>query len=269
MKVLSLFSGIGGLDLAAEWAGMEVVAFCEIEPYAVKVLERRWPNVPIFGDVCTLTADSLIERGIRPEEIDVVTGGFPCQDVSTSGKRAGFHDSQGQVTRSGLWGEMYRVISEVKPRWVVAENVWGLLSIPSADGLPGGGFGIVLRDLAELGYVTGWCCYGAYCVGAIHKRRRVFIVAHSPSKRRRCVAQDKQKRFPLFNLENSKKWASGKGTLPFDFMGMFNQPVRGVIRNDDGLSKGMDRLRCLGNSVVPQQAYPIFKAIMEVEDGDE
>lgn len=267
MKVLSLFSGIGGLDLAAEWAGMEVVAFCEIDPYAVKVLERRWPNVPVYRDVKELTREELERDGILP--IDVITGGFPCQDVSTSGKRAGFHDSQGQVTRSGLWGEMYRVISEVKPRWVVAENVWGLLSIPSADGLPGGGFGIVLRDLAELGYVTGWCCYGAYCVGAIHKRRRVFIVAHSPSKRRRCVAQDKQKRFPLFNLENSKKWASGKGTLPFDFMGMFNQPVRGVIRNDDGLSKGMDRLRCLGNSVVPQQAYPIFKAIMEVEDGDD
>ncbi len=89
MKVLSLFSGIGGLDLAAEWAGMEVVAFCEIEPYAVKVLERRWPNVPIFGDVCTLTADSLIERGIRPEEIDVITGGFPCQPFSVAGKRRG------------------------------------------------------------------------------------------------------------------------------------------------------------------------------------
>ena len=176
MNVLSLFSGIGGLDLAAEWAGMHTVAFCEIDDYACKVLEKRWPGVPIYQDVRELTAESVRADGIP--QIDLITGGFPCQDVSCAGKRTGFHDSDGQVTRSGLWAEYARIIGEVKPRWIVAENVRGLLSIP-AMGIAGGGFGIVLRDLADLGYRAGWCCYGAADVGAPHRRERVFIVAHA------------------------------------------------------------------------------------------
>jgi len=176
VRVLSLFSGIGGLDLAAEWAGMEVVAFCEIEEYPVKVLKRRWPDVPVYSDVRGLTRERLEADGILP--IDVITGGFPCQDVSQAGKRVGFRDQDGEITRSGLWTEYARLIGEIRPRWVVAENVRGLLSIP-ASGVDGGGFGIVLRDLADLGYRAGWCCYGACDVGAPHRRERVFIVAHS------------------------------------------------------------------------------------------
>jgi len=152
MKALSLFSGIGGLDLAAEMAGIETAAFCEIEPFAVKVLERRWAGVPIFNDVRTLTARGLESKGLMP--IDVVHGGFPCQDVSTSGKRTGFVNSDGQLTRSGLWGEMCRIVGEVKPRWVVAENVWGLLSIPSPDGrTPGGGMELFSETWPKWGIV--------------------------------------------------------------------------------------------------------------------
>ena len=172
--MLSLFSGIGGLDLAAQWAGIETVAFCEIEPYAVSVLKRRWPCVPIYNDIRELTADRLREDGIG--NIDIICGGFPCQDVSCAGKRTGFHDSEGNTTRSGLWAEYARLIGEIKPKWVVAENVRGLLSIP-AMGRAGGGFGIVLRDLADLGFNVAFSCYGASDIGAPHQRERVFIIA--------------------------------------------------------------------------------------------
>ena len=176
MKMLSLFSGVGMIDLAASWAGIETVAMCEIEDYPVKVLERRFPNVPIYRDVRELTAAKLKTDGI--EKIDIICGGFPCQDVSCAGKRIGFTNSEGNATRSGLWTEYARLIGEIKPKWVVAENVRGLLSIP-AMGRAGGGFGIVLRDLADLGYDVFWSCYGAADVGAPHQRERVFIVAHS------------------------------------------------------------------------------------------
>lgn len=134
MKMLSLFSGVGMIDIAASWAGIETVAFCEIEDYPQKVLKRRFPNVPIYSDVRDLTAERLKADGIS--KIDIICGGFPCQDVSTAGKRTGFTDSAGNVTRSGLWGEYARLIRELKPRWIVAENVRGLLSI-SAAGIRG------------------------------------------------------------------------------------------------------------------------------------
>lgn len=134
MKMLSLFSGVGMIDLAASWAGIETVAFCDIEEYPQKILRRRFPNVPIYSDIRELTAEKLKGDGIP--KIDIISGGFPCQDVSTAGKRTGFVDSEGNVTRSGLWGEYSRLICELKPRWIVAENVRGLLSI-SAAGIRG------------------------------------------------------------------------------------------------------------------------------------
>lgn len=134
MKMLSLFSGVGMIDLAASWAGIETVAFCEIEEYPQKILQRRFPGVPIYRDIRELTAEKLKADGIS--KIDIISGGFPCQDVSTAGKRTGFVDSEGNVTRSGLWGEYARLICELKPRWIVAENVRGLLSI-SAAGIRG------------------------------------------------------------------------------------------------------------------------------------
>lgn len=179
MKMLSLFSGVGMIDLAASWAGIETVALCEIEPYAQEVLKIRFPGIPLYDDICTLTAEKL--RGDGIDKIDIICGGFPCQDVSCAGLRKGFENSDGEVTRSGLWGEYARLIGELRPRWIVAENVRGLLSA-SVDKRPGGDFGIVLRDLAYLGFDAEWSCYGAEAVGAPHKRERVFVVAHSTGK---------------------------------------------------------------------------------------
>lgn len=176
MKMLSLFSGVGMIDIAASWAGIETVAFCEIEKYPQEVLKRRFPNAPIYSDVKELTAEKLQKDGIG--KIDIITGGFPCQDVSCAGLRKGFENCDGQVTRSGLWGEYARLIGEIRPRWIVTENVRGLLSA-SVDKRPGGDFGVVLRDLEYLGYNAFWACYGAEAVGAPHKRERVFVVAHS------------------------------------------------------------------------------------------
>ena len=120
MKVLDLFSGIGGFSLGLERAGMTTVAFCEIDKKAQQVLRKHWPNVPIFEDVCTLTKELLDERGIT---IDVICGGFPCQDISLAGKGAGIEGE-----RSGLWTEYARIISELRPKFVIVENVSALLS---------------------------------------------------------------------------------------------------------------------------------------------
>jgi DNA (cytosine-5)-methyltransferase 1 len=148
MRVLDLFSGTGGFSLGLERAGMETVAFCEIEPFCREILKKHW-EVPIYDDIRTLTAATLERDGIVA---DVICGGFPCTDLSLAGKRAGLEGE-----RSGLWGEYRRIISEVRPRWAIVENVTGLLSL---------GFGTVLGDLAALGYDAVWDCIPAAAVGA-------------------------------------------------------------------------------------------------------
>jgi DNA (cytosine-5)-methyltransferase 1 len=162
----SLFSGIGGIDLASEWAGFTTVGQVEIDDYCNKVLEKHWPDVPRWRDVRDVTRESVSARGIG--RITLLSGGFPCQPHSCAGKRKASADER------DLWGEFARVIRELEPRWVLAENVRGLLSSES-----GRFFGRVLRDLANMGYAVGWCCYGANAVGAPHQRERVFIVANA------------------------------------------------------------------------------------------
>ena len=166
MKVLDLFSGIGGFSLGLERAGFETVAFCEIEEYPRKVLKKHWPDVPIYEDVRNVTREQLEADGIG--RIDVITGGFPCQDISVAGKQAGITGE-----RSGLWGELARIISEVRPRYAIVENVTALLS-----GDRGGWFGRVLGDLAEIGYDCEWHCIPASELGAHHHRDRVWIIAY-------------------------------------------------------------------------------------------
>jgi len=180
MNLLSLFAGVGGIDLAAQWAGIDTVAMVEIETYCQQVLQKRFPGVKIYDDVRTVTAERLRQDGIG--RIDIVSGGFPCQDVSCAGKQAGFIDADGEITRSGLWWEMLRIAVDVRARWILAENVRNLLSIADVRGRKGGTFGHILRDLAENGYNATWFCYGAADVGAPHQRDRVFIVAHAPSE---------------------------------------------------------------------------------------
>jgi DNA (cytosine-5)-methyltransferase 1 len=173
MTHLSLFSGIGGLDLAAEMAGFCTVGQVEIDDYCNRVLEHHWPGVPRWRDVKDVTAETFEQKtGIKPGTLALLSGGFPCQPVSCAGQRKGDTDER------WLWDEMLRVICEIRPRWVVAENVRGLLSAQAiSDGRKL--FGRILRDLAQSGYRVGWLCFGAGDVGAPHKRERVFVMAHS------------------------------------------------------------------------------------------
>ena len=162
MKILDLFSGIGGFSLGLEKAGMQTAMFCEIEPFCRRVLAKHWPGVPIHDDVRTMGAELLARHGVA---VDLVCGGFPCQDLSVAGKGAGLTGS-----RSGLWFEYLRVIEETRPRWVVIENVPALRSR---------GLDIVLGGLAALGYDAEWHCIPAAAVGAPHRRDRVWIVANA------------------------------------------------------------------------------------------
>lgn len=157
MKVLDLFSGIGGFSLGLERAGMQTIAFCEIDPYCRRVLAKHWPMVPAHDDITT--------RKFKRGEADVICGGFPCQDVSSAGKRAGLSGK-----RSGLYRELVRAIRVVRSRYAILENVAALLN----DGM-----GRVLGDLAESGVDTEWDCIPACALGAPHERDRVFIVAHT------------------------------------------------------------------------------------------
>lgn len=164
LRVLDLFSGIGGISLGLErTGGFRTVAFCEIEPYCRAVLRRHWPDVPIFEDVRTLT-------GADVPGVDAIAGGFPCQDISIAGKGAGI-DGQ----RSGLWAEYARLVREVRPGYVLVENVSALL---------GRGLERVLGDLAAIGYDAEWHCIPASAVGAPHERDRVWIVAYPDSRQR-------------------------------------------------------------------------------------
>jgi DNA (cytosine-5)-methyltransferase 1 len=161
LRVLDLFSGIGGFSLGLERTnGFETVAFCEIEPYCQRVLAKHWPNVPCHGDV----------RTFEFPDADVVVGGFPCQDVSHAGKRAGLAGE-----RSGLYRELVRALRLVRPQYAIVENVAALL---------GDGMGTVLGDMAESGFDLEWDCVPAEAIGAPHERDRVWIVAHANSERR-------------------------------------------------------------------------------------
>ena len=166
MTHLSLFSGIGGLDLAAELAGFVTVGQCEWADYQTKVLEKHWPDVPRWRDIRTLTGDSFYERtGLRT--VDVISGGFPCQPFSTAGKRKGKDDDR------FLWPEMLRVIREIRPTWVIGENVPGIVSLALDE---------VLSDLEGEGFETQPFVVPACGVDAPHKRERVCILAHAVSR---------------------------------------------------------------------------------------
>ena len=246
---LSLFSGIGGLDLAAEWAGFKTAGQCEWADYPTKILEKHWPDVPRWRDVRELTGESVRERtGLR--EITVVSGGFPCQPHSLAGQRLASDDER------DLWGEYARIVCEIKPKWVVGENVSGLLSSEN-----GRFFGRVLRDLAGMGYSIFWYCFPAWAVGAPYERNRVAIVAGPDRNRLQGSIQRPHKTDETCNIQNppSENIRTAIGL----WNGKGGNSDR--IRESDGIPNWMDRIKSLGNCVNPYQFYPIFKAIAEVE----
>lgn len=169
MRVLDLFSGIGGFSLGLERAGMQTVAFCEIEPFPRAVLKKHWPEVPCYEDVRTLTAERLAADGIA---VDVITGGFPCQDLSAAGRMAGM----GEGTRSGLFFEITRLVDELRPQFIIMENVANLIVGPPES--PGAWFGAVLSELAQRGYDAEWENIPASAMGLEHGRERIWIVAY-------------------------------------------------------------------------------------------
>ena len=249
MKSLELFAGIGGITLAAEWAGIETVAFCEINPLGQQVLAKNFPGRPIYADVKELNRARLEEDGVieRNGTIDIISGGYPCQPFSLAGKQQGDGDER------YLWNEFYRLVKELRPAWVVGENVYGHVH---------NGLDVVCGDLEGEGYEVRAIVLPASIVGAPHKRERVFVVARHPD--RQPVVQEDSTAGPV-----GSEWESWHTTTWQHWREVSelhrDVPEPGVRRVDDGLSTGMDkdRLIALGNAVVPQQIYPIFKMIKE------
>jgi DNA (cytosine-5)-methyltransferase 1 len=237
LRVLDLFSGIGGFSLGLErTGGFRTVAFCEIEPFPCKVLAKNWPEVPIYEDVRTLTADRLAADGIA---VDVICGGFPCQDISTAGLGLGIAGPQ-----SGLWSEFSRLIGEIRPRYVLVENVAAMLS---------NGMGRVCGDLASQRYDSEWHCIPASAVGSPQGRDRVWIVAHPFSERGRGGVDKGQ---DAIHADPCGK-AGGPGRN-----GSWWAVEPGVGRLVDGFPGRLDRLKALGNAVVPQIPELIGNAIL-------
>jgi DNA (cytosine-5)-methyltransferase 1 len=243
MRVLDLFSGIGGFALGLERAGMEVVAFCEIDPFCQAVLKKHWPHVPCYDDVTTLTGARLATDGIA---VDLICGGFPCQDISVAGKGAGIGGE-----RSGLWSEYARIIGELGPAYVIVENVSALLNR---------GMDVVLGDLAALGYDAEWHCIPASAVGAPHERDRVWIIAYSDSLRPQGQSDDSGS-----NSRWSERPQQLTGLVPSSFwVGLSASDIR---RMANGLPRtmGKPKLHAYGNAVVPQIPEIIGRAIMRAE----
>lgn len=269
MNVLSLFSGIGGLELGLERAGMTVVGQVEIDPFCRAVLAKHWPEVPRHDDVRTAVDWWLGEP--RPA-VDVVAGGFPCQPVSLAGLRLAQEDER------WLWPAAHMVIRDLRPRYAILENVPGLL---------GRGMGDVLADLATIGYDAEWDCIPASAVGALHRRNRVFIVAYAQGHRRgtgrpgRPLGSDPDRPAVAAAGLAPTTDAAREGRSPRRPVGCgpasagsenadWPVPGRGtwwatepdVGRVAYGIPARVDRLRALGNAVVPQVAEHIGRIVM-------
>ena len=287
LKVLDLFSGIGGFSLGLErTGGFETVAFCEIEPFPRRVLAKHWPGVPCYEDVRELTGTSLAADGIT---VDVICGGFPCQDISLAGDGAGLDGE-----RSGLWSEYSRLICELRPKLVLVENVSALL---------GRGLDRVLGDLASFGYSVEWHCIPASALGAQHIRDRIWILAYTEhdwvqvgrgvvptceesdigsgihidvaeggeKQARSILAYAIHSRFQGAELlgvhrtepggrQERASWAAAeRGSLPMWRDWAFEP---GVGRVADGVPHRVQRIKALGNAVVPQIPELIGHAIL-------
>lgn len=247
MRVLDLFSGIGGFSLGLEeTGGFTTTAFCEINSFCRSVLNKHWPDVPVFEDVRLLQKEDV-------GDVDVITAGFPCQDLSVAGKKVGLSGE-----RSGLLDEVVRLIEELRPEYVILENVVNLLRGPSDN--KGAWFETILRQLAELGYDAEWENIPASALGAPHRRERVWIVAYPSSQRQ---SKPRQPVFPLHSTENeSRKTVDAFYGRVRDYWS--SEPDVGRVAY--GVPDRMDRLTALGNSVVPQIPQLIGLSILEREN---
>ncbi len=301
MTHLSLFSGIGGLDLAAEWAGFQTVGQCEFADYPYKVLCKHWPDVPKWRDIRTLTKEDFYARTGR-KTVDLISGGFPCQPHSVIGKRLAERDDR------HLWPEFMRIVQEFKPRYVVGENVNGILSTIHESvcsdlekegykvrtySIPAVAVGVqefkpryvvgenvngilstihesVCSDLEKEGYKVRTYSIPAVAVGAHHERYRVCILGISQSQSGfqtnsefNPIRKDREAR------ENTEcKFGVG---ISKNYWTVHKPPLCGMA---DGIPDWMggyqqykERMMCYGNAVVPQQFYPVFQAIAEVMKG--
>ena len=260
INVLDLFSGIGGFSLGLErTGGFRTVAFCEINPYCQAVLRKHWPGVPIHEDVKKLTAADVTDK------IGVICGGFPCQDISSAGRKVGISGA-----RSGLWKEYARIVREFQPQFVIVENSAALLNR---------GMGDVLGDLAALGYGCEWHCIPASALGAPHGRDRVWIVAY-PDDKSESTSSINDEACWLSSFSGNHVANTKRGQRPLGWlMERIRREWESTTRNaswhsedsplgmgvDDGLSSRLDRLAALGNAVVTRIPELLGNAILRAE----
>ena len=236
---LDLFSGIGGFALAAGWAGFKTIGFCEIDPYCQAVLKKHWPQTPIHSDIRELRGGGKPYRNCT-----LLTGGFPCQPFSSAGKRRGKNDDR------YLWPEMFRIIQEANPTWIIGENVAGLINMELEE---------AIIDLENYGYEVQPLVIPACSLDAFHRRDRVWIIANSNRERQniREKANNKKERRPKDIIKGCSfrkilnEWDGWKST---SF----------ICRSHDGIPNRSHRLKGLGNAIVPQVAYQIIKGIREL-----
>ena len=238
LKVLDLFSGIGGFSLGLEATNyFETVAFCEIDKYCQKILRKHWSDVPIFEDIKKLNGKEL-------PKIDVITGGYPCQPFSVAGKQKAEQDPR------YLWTEYFRLIKELRPTWVIGENVSGHIKL---------GLDTVLTNLESEGYSTRTFSISASSVGANHKRERIWILGYSKSKQS-CSKNNSPKQGKA-SEEKQVKFRGNCGGEMWKSNWLFEPDMDRVAH---GLPETMDRLKCLGNAVVPYIPFLIGECIGKI-----
>ena len=237
IRHLDLFSGVGGFALAVRWLAGQTIGFCEIEDYPRRVLAKNFPGAPVHDDIHTLTGDIVAGWG----GCDLITGGFPCQPYSVAGDRRGNADDR------ALWPQMARVIDECRPTYVLAENVPGIVPL-ALDG--------VLSDLANLDYTARAIDLSACAVDAPHRRARVWIMAHSTGIRLSGQGEHEQPFHPTAG-------GNGQANQPVDgSQGYTWEPEPGVGRVANGVPNGVDRVKALGNAIVPGVAYEILRVML-------
>ena len=268
---LDLFSGIGGFALAARWAGLETVQFVEIDPFCRKVLQKNFKGVPIHDDIKTFD-------GTKYPNVFLLTGGFPCQPFSCAGKRMGAEDDR------ALWPEMLRVIQEVRPYWIIGENVAGIIGMELDN---------YISDLEREGYTVQAFVIPACAVNAPHRRDRVWIVANrisrptevSDSRTMECTNGEEKVTgeieiqntsayrdshvadTPSIHVEGCERGQGEMQSRRSSWELPWLEVATRLCRVDARVSNRVDRLKALGNAIVPQVAFEIMKAILKVSNG--